>query len=197
LPILLAIWLLIFHLIANRLPMPAYPVDLPFYSATIIQVSVQEAAMATRRKAKGKARGKRKKKAPKAATRRKAARKVRTTSKKTANKSPRSASIKKTKPTAKTTVKPAPQSASREQRIAVVTHYYSHLSVATMRLEPGTTLQVGDVIHIHGHTTDFTQKVDSLEVDHVPVTEVGPNDDFGLKVIEHAREHDAVFKVRS
>jgi hypothetical protein len=198
LPILLAIWLLIFHLIANRLPMPAYPVDLPFYSATIIQVSVQEAAMATRRKAKGKARGKRKKKAPKAATRRKAARKAKTTRKKTAKKvSPRSASIKKTKPTAKTTVKPAPQSASREQRFAVVTHYYSHLSVATMRLEPGTTLQVGDVIHIHGHTTDFTQKVDSLEVDHVPVTEVGPNDDFGLKVIEHAREHDAVFKVRS
>jgi hypothetical protein len=26
---------------------------------------------------------------------------------------------------------------------------------------------------------------------------VGPNDDFGLKVIEHAREHDVVFKVRS
>jgi hypothetical protein len=154
--------------------------------------------MATRRKAKGKARGKRKK-APvtKAATRRKAARKVRTT-KKTAKKvSPRSASIKKTKPTAKTAVKPAPQSASREQRIGVVTHYYSHLSVATMRLEPGTTLQVGDVIHIHGHTTDFTQKVGSLEVDHAPVTEVGPDDDFGLKVIEHAREHDAVFKVRS
>jgi hypothetical protein len=26
---------------------------------------------------------------------------------------------------------------------------------------------------------------------------VGPNDDFGLKVIEHAREHDAVSKVAS
>ena len=156
--------------------------------------------MATRRKAKGKARGKRKK-APvtKAATRRKVTRKAKTTSKKTAKKvSPRSASIKKTEPTAKTTVKPAPQSASREQRInGVVTHSYSHLSVATVRLEPGTTLHVGDVIHIHGHTTDFTQKVESLEVDHASVTEVGPNDDFGLKVIEHAREHDAVFRVRS
>jgi hypothetical protein len=74
---------------------------------------------------------------------------------------------------------------------------YSHQSVATMRLEPGTTLHVGDVIHIHGHTTDFTQKVESLEVDHAPITEVGPNDDFGLKVIEHARERDVVFKVRS
>ena len=40
------------------------------------------------------------------------------------------------------------------------------------------------------------QKVESLEVDHAPATEVGPKDDFGLKV-DHAREHDVVFKVRS
>jgi hypothetical protein len=76
-----------------------------------------------------------------------------------------------------------------------VTHYYSHLSVATLRLETGTTLRVGDMIHIHGHTTDFSQRVDSLEVNHAPVIEVGPNDDFGLKVIGHAREHDIVYKV--
>ena len=30
-----------------------------------------------------------------------------------------------------------------------------------------------------------------------PTTEVGPKDDFGLKVVDHAREHDFVFKVRS
>lgn len=83
-----------------------------------------------------------------------------------------------------------------EQRVGVVTHYYSHLSVATLRLEPGTALRVGDVIHIRGQTTDFTQRVESLEVDHKPMLEVGPNDDFGLKVSEHAREHDVVFKVR-
>src|SRR5262245_50192070 len=173
--------------------------------------------MATRRKAKGKARGKRKKASvTKAATRRKATTKAKTTSKKTARKvSPRLASPKKAEPTGKTAVKPAPvsalaqpaaarpmpgrpaQPASLEQLIVVVTHYYSHLSVATIRLEPGATQHVGDVIHMCGHTTDFTQRVESLEVDHAPVTEVGPNDDFGLKVIEHAREHDAVFKVRS
>jgi hypothetical protein len=80
-------------------------------------------------------------------------------------------------------------------RIGVVTHYYSHLSVATLRLEFGT-LRIGDVIHIRGHTTDFSQRVGSLEVNNAPVTEVGPNDDFGLKVIQHAREHDVVYKVR-
>ena len=94
---------------------------------------------------------------------------------------------------------PAPsapaQRAPSEERIGVVTHYFSHLSVATVRLE-GASLRVGDTIRIHGHTTDFTQKVESLEVDHAPVDEVGPNDDFGLKVADHAREHDVVYRLR-
>ena len=32
-----------------------------------------------------------------------------------------------------------------------------------------------------------------IEVNHAPVTEVRRNDDSGLKVIEHAREHDIVY----
>ena len=36
----------------------------------------------------------------------------------------------------------------------------------------------------------------SLDVNHAPATEVGPNDDFGLKVVGHVREHDVVYKVR-
>jgi cytoskeletal protein CcmA (bactofilin family) len=98
-------------------------------------------------------------------------------------------------------VRPPPsrpaQPVSSEQRIGVVTHYYAHLSVVAVQLEPGATLRIGDVIHIHGHTTDFTQKVESLEINRAPVSEVGPNDNFGLKVTENAREHDAVFKVAS
>jgi hypothetical protein len=53
------------------------------------------------------------------------------------------------------------------------------------------------MIHIRGHTTDFSQKVESPEVNHAHVTEVGPNEEFGLKVVEHARQHDVVFKVRT
>jgi putative protease len=90
---------------------------------------------------------------------------------------------------------PPPQPAPPGERIGVVTHYYSHLSVAIVRLESGT-LRVGDTIHIRGHTSDFSQRVQSLEIDHKPVMEAGPNDEFGLKVIAHAREHDVVYKVR-
>jgi hypothetical protein len=154
--------------------------------------------MAIRKKGKGKTKAKRKKTTvTKAATRRK----TRTVRKKRTKKAPvRRASPKKarppTQPTAATPMpSPPAQPAPPGERIGVVTHYYSHLSVATLRLESGT-LRVGDVIHIRGHTTDFSQSVESLEVNHAPATEVGPNDDFGLKVVQHAREHDVVYKVR-
>ena len=75
-----------------------------------------------------------------------------------------------------------------------MTHYFSHLSVAVVKLESGP-LRVGDTIHFRGNTTDFSQRVESLEVDHASVAEVGPKDDFGLKVIAHVREHDVVYKI--
>jgi hypothetical protein len=167
---------------------------------------VQEAVMAIGRNAKAKARRKRNKAS--------ITKTARSTGKKTVNKaSPRPASTKQAKPPAKTVGKTTPvgerapeagrpsasragQPASSEQRIGVVTHYYGYLPVAAMRLEPGSTLRVGDVIHIRGHSTDFTQKIELLEVNRAPVTEVGPNDNFGVKVVKHVFEHDVVFKVR-
>jgi len=162
--------------------------------------------MATTKKAKRKTKAKRKKATAKAATRRKTkavrktVRKTKTVRKKPAKKAPlRQTSPKKARPPTKRTAvtatpSPPAQGVPPGERIGVVTHYYSHLSVATLRLESGT-LRVGDMIHIRGHTTDFIQRVESLEVDHAPVTEVGPNDDFGLRVVDHAREHDVVYKL--
>ena len=81
-----------------------------------------------------------------------------------------------------------------EERVGFVTHYYGHLSVAAIRLESGS-LQVGDTIRILGHTTDFRQRVESMQVEHQPVTEAGKRQEIGLKVTEHARENDDVYKV--
>ena len=151
--------------------------------------------MATRKKAKTK---RRKAPARKPALRRKTAK----ARKKPARKAPvRRAAPRKARPAArpapaaKPKLAPSPaQPAPPGRRIGVVTHYFSHLSVAVVRLE-SATLRVGDTIHIRGHTSDFTQRVESLQVEHAPVTEVGPNDDFGLQVIEPVREHDVVYKV--
>lgn len=77
--------------------------------------------------------------------------------------------------------------------IGRVTHYYNHLNVAVLKLTEG--LKVGDLIHILGHSTDFMQKVTSLQVEHLNVVEVNPGEDVALKVIEQVREHDVIYRV--
>ncbi len=81
-----------------------------------------------------------------------------------------------------------------ETKIGTVTHYFNHLHVAGVTLTDGE-LQNGDVIHIKGHTTDFEQKVESMQIDHEAVDSARPGDQIGLSVIEHAREHDTVYMV--
>jgi len=148
--------------------------------------------MATKKKAKTKAK---KKKAP---ARKKVARKKIASKKKTAAKS--RATTKPKRPAAPRSVSlptpAAPAAPPGMERIGIVTHYYNHLSVAILKLEKGA-LRVGDLIHIKGHTSDFSQPVESMEIDHVHVNEARPGQSFGLRVREHAREHDLVFKAKS
>ncbi len=81
-----------------------------------------------------------------------------------------------------------------EERVGFVTHYYGHLSVAAIRLESGS-LRVGDTIRILGHTSDFRQRVDSMQIEHQPVTEASKRQEIGIKVTQPARENDDVYKV--
>ncbi len=80
-----------------------------------------------------------------------------------------------------------------EVEIGRITHYFSHLHVATLKLNGD--LREGDFIHILGHTTDFMQRVTSLEVEHHHVTGVHLGDDVALKVIEPVHEHDVIYRV--
>jgi putative protease len=93
------------------------------------------------------------------------------------------------------TVPPVEEPASNEEAIGVVTHYYSHLGVAVAQLNAGS-LKIGDKIHVKGHTTDFTQTVDSMEYEHQHIDQAGAGQNIGLKVIDHAREHDIVYRVK-
>ncbi|HEY1289670.1 MAG TPA: hypothetical protein VGF58_15190 [Burkholderiales bacterium] len=108
----------------------------------------------------------------------------------------RKPSPKPVKPKTAPLPSPAPVAPPPGDRVGVVTHYFGHLSVAVVKLDPGTNLHVGDSIHIKGHTSDFGQRVESLQIGHAPVEQVGPDDDFGLKVVDHVREHDVVYKVK-
>ncbi len=81
-----------------------------------------------------------------------------------------------------------------EQQVGRVTHYFGKISVAAVELTDGT-LSVGDTIHIKGHTSDFTQKVESMQIEGQPVQHAEAGQTVGLKVVEHARKNDAVYKV--
>lgn len=82
-----------------------------------------------------------------------------------------------------------------EKVIGRVTHYFGKAGAAAVTLtEP---LKVGDLIHIKGHTSDFTMTVDRMQVDHTDVPEAKPGDDVALHVTEKAREHDEILKVEA
>ncbi len=86
----------------------------------------------------------------------------------------------------------APETA--ERLIGRISHYYSHLSVGIIELTEGE-LKVGDTIRIKGKHTDFTQTVDSMQVEHQGVTQAPKGKAVGIKVKEKVREHDMVYRV--
>jgi len=150
--------------------------------------------MKARKKGKTKAKTKKKKTAAKKTVKKKAAKKKAVKKKAPARKAAPKPAAKKSVPKPKPAAKPVAAALPGEERVGMVTHYYSHLSVAVVKLDAGM-LREGDTIHIKGHTSDFRQRVTSIEVDHVHVPEARAGQSFGLKVVEHAREHDTVFKV--
>ena len=81
-----------------------------------------------------------------------------------------------------------------EQLIGKVTHYFGKASVAAIKITEGE-LRVGDTIHIVGHTSDFTQRIESMQIEHAPIETAKVGDEIGVRVSEHAREHDDVYRV--
>ena len=80
-----------------------------------------------------------------------------------------------------------------EHLVGTVRHYYGKLGVAGIELS--SALKVGDTIHIHGHTSDFTQTVDSIQIEHETVESAAAGDPVAVKVNERARVHDQVLVV--
>lgn len=80
-----------------------------------------------------------------------------------------------------------------EIMVGKVTHYYNRIGVAVLTVND--QLKLGDVVHILGRTTDFVQRVTSMEIEHRKVTSVTAGMEVALKVEEPVRKGDTVFKV--
>lgn len=92
--------------------------------------------------------------------------------------------------------KPAKKKVSKKKiplgLIGIVTHYFPHVQAAVVKLK--APLATGDVIKIKGHTTDLTQAVSSMQIDHVSLDRAKPQDEIGLLVSSRVRRGDQVLK---
>ena len=82
------------------------------------------------------------------------------------------------------------------EEIGEVIGFLGHLSVATIKITNGT-LKIGDTIRIQGHTTNFEQVIDSMQIEHESIQEAKTGDDIGLKVKEKVRHNDKVYKLNT
>ncbi|MDP2921921.1 MAG: hypothetical protein Q8O12_06130 [Candidatus Omnitrophota bacterium] len=79
------------------------------------------------------------------------------------------------------------------EEVGVVTHYFPKVDAAVVKLTKAG-LSVGDKIVIKGHTSDFKENVESIQLDHAPIQNAEKDMEIGLKVKAKVREHDVVYK---
>jgi hypothetical protein len=77
--------------------------------------------------------------------------------------------------------------------VGKITHYFDRIGVAVLDLT--AELKVGDHILILGHTTEITQPVSSMEIDHKKVQSAGLGMDVALQVADPVHVGDKVYKV--
>ena len=73
-----------------------------------------------------------------------------------------------------------------------ITHFFSKIDVAVVELTE--SLAVGDSILVKGPSTDFKQNVESMQIEHKNIQRAEAGQSVGLKLMQRAKERDAVYK---
>lgn len=78
-----------------------------------------------------------------------------------------------------------------EKLVGKVIHYYGKINVAIVELV--SDLKVGDNIHIVGGTVDFSQPVESMQIEHQNVSSAKKGQTIGLAVKQKVHEGALVY----
>lgn len=79
-----------------------------------------------------------------------------------------------------------------DKPVGKVTHYYDKIGVAVIEVEK--PLAVGDEIKFSGHDNEFSQKIESMQIEHDQVQKVAKGKVIGMKVDQPVKENDLVFR---
>jgi translation initiation factor IF-2 len=83
---------------------------------------------------------------------------------------------------------------TEEIEVGKVSIFFAKPSVAAVEITSGT-LTVGDSIRFKGATTNFDQKIESMEIDRKPVPSASAGQSVGIKVKERVRPHDKIYRL--
>lgn len=81
-----------------------------------------------------------------------------------------------------------------ERLVGTVTHYFKGPGVAVVQVTDGE-IALGDTVRFLGHTSDFTERITSMEVEHQKVERTTAGHEVAIQVVARVRQHDQVFKV--
>jgi putative protease len=81
-----------------------------------------------------------------------------------------------------------------ERLVGTVSHYFKGPGVAVVQITEGD-LALGDTVRFRGHTSDFTERITSMEVDHQKMERATAGHEVAIQVVARVRQHDQVFKV--
>ena len=83
----------------------------------------------------------------------------------------------------------------KKELLGEISNYFGNISVAAFIIANGE-LKIGDNIQIKGSTTEFTFKVESIQLEHKSIEVAKSGDDIGIKVDQKARKGDTVYLIQ-
>ena len=80
-----------------------------------------------------------------------------------------------------------------DKELGKVIHYFDRAMVAVIRLSDD--LKVGETVKfVHGEN-EFTQTIDSMEIDHKKIQSAGRGEEVAMKVEQKTREGARIYRV--
>lgn len=94
----------------------------------------------------------------------------------------------------KKTVKKTKPKVKKEKPIGIVNHYYGNIGVGIIKFNK--PVKAGTEVEIRGATTNFSQKLDSMQYDHKSIQTAPKGKEVGVKLEDKVREGDEVYLVK-
>lgn len=80
-----------------------------------------------------------------------------------------------------------------EKEIGKVVHYFDKLGVAVVKLTG--SISVGDAVKVKKGESEFTDIVESMQVEHEPVTSAQAGQEVAIKISQKTKEGAEIFRV--